>query len=76
VLVTADHGNVEEMINLETGEVDTEHSHYPVPFILVSEKHKKAKLIDKGILANVAPTVLDILGLPKTKEMNQDSLIL
>jgi len=75
LMVTADHGNVEEMINLKTGEVDTEHSHYPVPFILVSEWYKNAKLIDKGILGNVAPTILELFGIKKPKEMTEKSLI-
>ncbi len=74
VLITADHGNVEEMINLKTGEVDTEHSIYPVPFILVSNKHKDVKLSD-GILGDVAPTILDIFGVPKPKVMKGKSLI-
>ncbi len=74
VIITADHGNAEEMINLTTGEVDTEHSTYPVPFILVSDEYKKAKL-NKGILADVAPTILDIFGLKKPKEMMGKSLI-
>jgi 2,3-bisphosphoglycerate-independent phosphoglycerate mutase len=74
VLITADHGNAEEMINLETGEVDTEHSSFPVPFILVSEKYKKVKLSD-GILADVAPTVLDIMGVKKPRVMTGRSLI-
>lgn len=73
-IITADHGNVEEMINLETGEVDTEHSIYPVPFVLVSEKFKKARL-RKGILADVAPTILEIFGVKKPREMTGDSLI-
>ncbi|MBU1131587.1 2,3-bisphosphoglycerate-independent phosphoglycerate mutase [Patescibacteria group bacterium] len=74
VIVTADHGNVEEMINLETGEVDTEHSNYPVPFILVSKQHQNVK-VNKGILADVAPTIIDIFGLKKPKEMTGKSLI-
>ncbi len=44
MIITADHGNVEEMINLQTGEIDTEHSTNPVPFILVNKDLKKIKL--------------------------------
>ncbi|MBT3690059.1 2,3-bisphosphoglycerate-independent phosphoglycerate mutase [bacterium] len=75
ILITADHGNVEEMINLETGEVDTGHSGYLVPFILVSKEFKNVKL-KEGVLGNVAPTILDIFGVKKPKEMNLDSLII
>lgn len=73
LIVTSDHGNIEEMINSETGEVDTEHSTNPVPFIVVNG-NKKLKL-KKGFLGNVAPTILDLLGLPKPKEMKLKSLI-
>jgi len=76
VLITADHGNAEEMINLKTGEVDTEHSNYPVPFILVAEQYRNVKLYDKGALGNIAPTILDIFGLAKPKEMTEKSLII
>jgi 2,3-bisphosphoglycerate-independent phosphoglycerate mutase len=74
-LVTADHGNVEEMINLKTGEIDTRHSLNPVPFILVGENYKQVKLRKDGILADVAPTILEIVGLEKPKEMTGQSLI-
>lgn len=75
VIVTADHGNVEEMINLETGEIDTQHSLNPVPFIIVSQD-KTIKLKEKGILANVSPTVLDLLKLERPEEMGEGSLII
>jgi 2,3-bisphosphoglycerate-independent phosphoglycerate mutase len=75
VIVTADHGNAEEMINLKTGEVDTEHSTNPVPFILVSKEFKNRK-VRNGILADVAPTILNIFGLNKPKEMMGKSLII
>ena len=76
VLITADHGNVEEMINLETGEIDTEHSVNPVPFIVVGKDfYKKKKKLEKGKLADVAPTILKLFGLRKPKEMTGKSLI-
>jgi 2,3-bisphosphoglycerate-independent phosphoglycerate mutase len=75
VLITADHGNVEEMINLKTGEVDTEHSLFPVPFIMASKQYAGAKLRD-GILGDVAPTILELFGLKKPKEMTGKSLII
>jgi len=64
VIITADHGNAEELINLKTGEVDTEHSSNPVPFILINENLiGKAKNISSGILADVAPTILHLFGI-------------
>lgn len=74
-LITADHGNVEEMINLKTGEIDTKHSTNPVPFILVSEKNKHVKLRKDGFLADVAPTILELIGIEKPKEMTGKSLL-
>ncbi len=74
ILITADHGNVEEMINLKTGEVDTKHSCNKVPFIIIDKKLKNIKLKD-GILADVAPTILDILNIKKPAIMTGKSLI-
>lgn len=65
-LITADHGNVEEMINLSTGEIDTEHSTNPVPFICVSSALRgKNCFLPTGILADVAATVTKLLKIPK-----------
>jgi len=75
MIITADHGNAEEMINLATKEVDTEHSNFSVPFILISEKYKKVKLA-AGILADVAPTILDIMNVKKPRVMTGRSLII
>ena len=76
VIITADHGNIEEMINLETGEIDTEHSRYPVPFILVNNNlENKIKLRESGVLGDVAPTILELTGRNKPKEMTGKSLI-
>ncbi len=74
VVVIADHGNVEEMINLKTGEVDTEHSMNLVPFIIVN--HRQYKLKTGGKLANVAPTILDLMKVPQPKLMTAKSLII
>ncbi len=74
LLITADHGNIEEMLNPQTGEVNTEHSNSPVPFILVAEKYKNAK-VRNGVLADVAPTILEIFDLAKPKEMTGKSLL-
>lgn len=75
-ILTADHGNVEGMINPKTGEVDTEHSTNPVHFVVVSKKFQKFKLKSKGVLGDVAPTILDIMKVPKTKEMTRRSLLI
>ncbi len=72
-IIIADHGNAEEMVD-EKGEPMTAHTTNPVPFILVSETHKNVKLKTNGSLANVAPTVLELLGLEKPADMF-DSMI-
>lgn len=75
-IVTADHGNAEEMVNPQTGEVSTSHSKNPVPFILIRpEKNSKPLKIRSGILADIAPTVLKLMGIPKPKQMTGKSLI-
>ncbi|PIS43060.1 MAG: 2,3-bisphosphoglycerate-independent phosphoglycerate mutase [Candidatus Kerfeldbacteria bacterium CG08_land_8_20_14_0_20_40_16] len=77
VVITADHGNAEEMINLATGEVDTKHSSSEVPLIIVSNSRQltSKKQLPKGILGNVAPTILDILKIEKPKLMKCQSLL-
>ncbi len=70
VLITADHGNCEEMI----GKRKTSHTTNKVPFIIVSGQKKKIKL-KNGVLADIAPTMLDILKIKKPKEMTGKSLI-
>ena len=74
ILITADHGNAEKMINMETGESYNGHTTNPVPFILVADSYKKKKL-KEGILADVAPTILEIMNLEKPAEMTGQSLI-
>ncbi len=73
-IVTADHGNAEEMIDLKTGHPSTEHTINPVPFILVSNALHGAKLRKGGALCDVAPTVLELLQIKKPKEMTGKSL--
>jgi len=76
LLVTADHGNVEEMINLHTGQIDTEHSTNAVPFIAVSKNLLgKSQTLQSGILADVAPTVLSILGINVPSQMTGRNLL-
>jgi len=74
VMITADHGNAEKMFD-EDGGPFTAHTTNPVPFILVSERFKNAKLRNGGILADIAPTMLQMIGLPVPAEMTGKSLI-
>ena len=73
VLITADHGNADEMIDEKTKEMMTEHTLNPVPFILV-RNGKKTKM-KNGILADVSPTILKLMGVDKPEEMTGRSLI-
>jgi len=75
LLLVADHGNAEEMLNLITGESQTEHTNNPVPFI-VADKIKGLKNDPQASLSSVAPTICDIMNLEKPKEMTGKSLIL
>ena len=75
VIITADHGNAELMIDPKTGSPFTAHTTNIVPCILVSERYKTAKLREGGILADLAPTLLDLMGLEQPKEMTGKSLI-
>jgi len=73
LIVTADHGNAEKMIDLKTGEMYTEHTSNPVPFILIEPK-KKNRQLKRGRLGDVAPTVLKLMGIGKAKEMSGKAL--
>ncbi len=75
LLITADHGNAETMVNLETGQPHTAHTLNPVPLILVSEEHKSCTLKDGGALKDIAPTLMHLLGLEQPEEMEGESLI-
>ncbi len=76
VIITADHGNVEEMINLKTQKIDTEHSNNPVPFVFIPPRSVTNKLtLPQGALADVAPTVLSIMGINKPSEMTGKDLV-
>lgn len=74
MLITADHGNAEEVLNTKTGEVNTEHSPYPVPFILFGDQLPKPTIRDHGRLGDIAPTILDLFGIEKPHEMTGESL--
>lgn len=75
-VITADHGNAEELINPQTNDIDTEHSRYPVPFIAVNSewKSKKYSLVN-GILADTAVTILNLMKLAVPKSMTGRNLL-
>lgn len=79
LIITADHGNAECMIHPETGEIDKMHSVNPVPFIIVNEKFKRKNntevIAPAGILADVAPTILELFDLKASEDMNGISLL-
>lgn len=74
VIVTSDHGNLEVMIDPDTGATDTEHNISPVPFIFVKEGLEPQEL-PMGILADVAPTILSLLKLEKPSTMTARNLL-
>lgn len=75
VLITADHGNAEQMVDYETGMVKTSHTLNDVECIYVARGAEGRKLLPRGKLADVAPTILRLLGLPVPPEMTADNLI-
>ncbi len=88
VVMTADHGNAEEVLNLQTGEMDKEHSTNPVPLLIISKdlqgtagpsgdpiEGDLSLLPPVGILADVAPTVLSLMGLEQPPEMTGRALV-
>lgn len=75
LIVTADHGNADDMVDFGSDQPNTYHTKNPVPFLLVSEKFKDKKLRDGGVLGNIAPTILDVLNIDKPKSMKCDSLL-
>ena len=74
LVITADHGNAEEMIDPKTGQAVTEHSTNPVPFIVVS-KTPSPQTLPSGILADIAPTILNLLGIPVPAQMTGRNLL-
>lgn len=76
LLITADHGNAESKINPQTGEISTEHTTSPVPFIAVSQKFLgKPVTLQEGILADIAPTILGLLGIEQPGSMTGRNLL-
>ena len=74
LFICADHGNCDEMINLETGAPQTAHSTNPVPFILANY-HEDVTLREGGVLADIVPTLIDVMGMEQPAEMTGKSLI-
>ncbi len=75
LLITADHGNSEQMKDPVTGEPHTAHTNNPVPLIYIDNQNKAMKMASGGALKDVAPTVLKIMGIPQPAEMTGVCLI-
>jgi 2,3-bisphosphoglycerate-independent phosphoglycerate mutase len=83
LFITSDHGNVEKMINEETGEPESQHDPSPVPFYMVVQQVKGRKFVNSdrlaletlGSIADVAPTILEMMGIPKPDDMTGRSLL-
>jgi 2,3-bisphosphoglycerate-independent phosphoglycerate mutase len=71
-LITADHGNAEQMVNPQTGQSHTAHTSEPVPFIYVG---RKATAVGNKKLSDVAPTMLHLMGLPVPDEMTGETIM-
>ncbi len=87
VLITSDHGNAEEMYNLQTGEINKEHTNNSVPLFIIGQEYAGKSVLTGlsgtdlsqvtpvGVLSDIAPTILKILGVKKPKEITGSSLI-
>ncbi len=77
LIITADHGNIDYMLNPKTGEVITEHTDNLVPFMLIGKEFAGHQVLRKsgGKLADIAPTILELFGIKKSKLMTGKSLI-
>ena len=86
LIITADHGNIEQMINSKTGDIDKDHTTNPVPFLLVANEFKFPHEVEKtygslaarvpaGIISDIAPTILELFGLAKPLEMTGINLL-
>ncbi len=86
LIITADHGNAEQMIDVKTGEIDKDHTTNPVPFMVIANELKFAESKDdrlislaaqipSGVISDVAPSILALFGLPKPPEMTGIDLL-
>jgi len=84
LVITSDHGNVEDMLDLHTGLPETTHNPSPVPFHVVRKGYEREKTdefvveqeqLNAGVISDVAPTVLELMGIPKPDEMTGISLL-
>ncbi len=88
VVITADHGNAEVLLDLQTGKIDKEHNESPIPCIIIASElegkllhvgdvsQKDLSILDiGGMLSDVAPTILDLLGIEKPTDMTGSSLL-
>ncbi len=86
LLITADHGNIEELFDVGSGTIDKEHSTNPVPFILIGKQFKYknprsmslsflAGVVPVGVLSDIAPTILELMGIEKPPQMTGRSLL-
>lgn len=86
LLITADHGNIEELLDHRSGAIDKEHSTNPVPLILVGKHFRRkqpkeagisglAGVVPMGVLSDVAPTMLELMGMEKPGEMTGVSML-
>jgi 2,3-bisphosphoglycerate-independent phosphoglycerate mutase len=75
VAITADHGNSEQMRDPSTGQPHTAHTLNPVPFLLIGERFRGARLREHGVLADVAPTLMRTMDVEQPEVMDGRSLI-
>ncbi len=82
LIITSDHGNAEVLIDMKTGQPETRHNVSPVPFYLVKNEYKRPTPLASaphlktiGLLSDIAPTILELLNIPKPEEMTGESLL-
>ena len=74
MIITADHGNIEEVKDIKTGQVNTSHSRNPVPLIIYNKNIPRTTKLKRGVLGDVAPTILHMMNIPKPLEMGNKIL--
>jgi len=86
LIITGDHGNIEQMIDLKTGDIDKDHTTNPVPFLLIANEFKYPKpfvrnfdflaaRVPAGIICDIAPSILALFNMPKPEEMTGINLL-